>query len=385
MSVVTSLEHICVEQGELRAIFVSLELSLSSWIVTSLSPGQGERMSRTQLTAGNVAGLLERFAALRAKCRARTHKIYPLVVIQEAGLDSFSLHRALELEGIESHVVDPASIATSRRRRRAKTDKIDGEALLRTLLAYKRGEPRVCAMVRPPSPEDEDRRQLSRERRQLIRERIAHVNRIKGLLFAQGIIGYEALRSGNREKFSHLATADGRPLPANLKQRIYRELDRLELVAEQIKVVEKQRDALIICQDDRHSPPVLLQQLRGVGPESAAVLWSEGFFRHFDDRRQLASYAGLAPTPWQSGSLAREQGISKAGNARIRTTMVQLSWLWLRHQPHSALTLWFHERTRGAGGRNKRIVIIALARKLLISLWKFVTSGLVPEGAILHA
>lgn len=374
-----------IVQSELAAIFISLELSRSSWVVTSLSPGAGERMSRIQLAAGDMRALKERFSMLQSKCRARLKRDYRLVVIQEAGLDAFSLHRALEVEGVESHVVDPASIATSRRRRRAKTDNIDGEALLRTLLAYKRGEPRVCAMVTPPSPEEEDRRQICRERRLLVTERVAHANRIKGLLFAQGITDYEPVRRDRRARLDTLTTADGRPLPRYLKQRIGRELDRLEVVIEQIKAVEAQRNALVAPQDDPRAIPTVLQQLRGVGPEFAAVLWSEGLFRQFDNRRQLASYAGLAPTPWQSGTVAREQGISKAGNAKIRTTMIQLSWLWLRHQPTSALTQWFNERTKVANGRSKRIVIVALARKLLVSLWKFATTGLVPEGAVVHS
>ncbi|MBA3896479.1 MAG: IS110 family transposase [Sphingomonadaceae bacterium] len=373
-----------IVQNELAAIFISLELSRSSWVVTSLSPGAGERMSRIQLVAGNMNALKERFSALQAKCRVRLDRTYPLIVIQEAGLDAFSLHRALEIEGVESHVVDPASIATSRRRRRAKTDNIDGEALLRALLAYKRGEPRVCAMVTPPSPDEEDRRQICRERRLLVTERVAHANRIKGLLFAQGIADYEPARRDRRKRLDMLQTADGRPLPPHLKQRICRELDRLELVIDQIKAVEKRRDEMIAPQNDPRAIPVLLQQLRGVGPEFAAVLWSEGLFRKFDNRRQLASYAGLAPTPWQSGTVSREQGISKAGNARVRTTMIQLSWLWLRHQPTSALTRWFHERTKIANGRSKRVTIVALARKLLVSLWKFATTGLLPEGAIVH-
>jgi transposase len=168
----------------LAAIFVSLELSRSDWVVTSLLPGKGEKMSKHSLDSGDMKGLLHHFAKLRARAQARTGQSFPIVVIQEAGLDGFWIHRVLEREGIESHVVDAASVLTSRRRRKAKTDRIDGEALLRTLLAYKRGEPRVCAMVRPPSPEDEDRRRLCRERKTLIAERVAHVNRIKGLLFA---------------------------------------------------------------------------------------------------------------------------------------------------------------------------------------------------------
>jgi transposase len=307
-------------------------------------------------------------------------------VIHEAGLDAFWIHRALQNQGIESHVVDPASIATSRRRRRAKTDSIDGEALVRALLAYKRGEPRVCAMVRPPTPEEEDRRQICRERRSLTAERVQHVNRIKGLLFAQGVTNYQPLRRDRRDKLEALRTGDGRPLPSHLKQRICRELDRLEQLLEHIEEVEAERNALLVSEStSSRSMPAALQKLRGVGPEFAAVLWSEGLFRHFDNRRQLASYAGLAPTPWRSGAIAREQGVSKAGNARVRTTMIQLSWLWLRHQPGSALSLWFQARSAAAGGRNRRVLIVALARKLLVALWKFVTMGLVPDGAVAAA
>jgi transposase len=371
---------------ELGSIFVSLELSRATWLVTSLSPGGGEKMSRHAVRGGDVAGLLGRFADLRSRARARTGETFPLVVIQEAGLDGFWLHRVLEREGIESHVVDAASVATSRRRRRAKTDRIDGEALVRTLLAYKRGEPRVCAMVRAPTPDQEDRRQISRERRALTAERVAHVNRIKGLLFAQGISDYEPVRRDRRERLEMLRTGDGRPLPPALKQRIGRELDRLELLLEQIRTVEAQRDALLAAEAAApHPSPVVLQRLRGVGPEAAMTLWSEGLFRHFGNRRQLAAFAGLAPTPWQSGTVSREQGVSKSGNARIRTTMVQLSWLWLQHQPASALSLWFRRRVAEVGGRGKLILIVALARKLLVSLWKFATAGVVPEGALLSA
>ena len=185
---------------QLNAIFVSLELSRSTWLVRSLSPGRGERISRHQVKGSDVPALLERFAQLQAKARERTGEQYQLVVIQEAGLDGFWIHRCLVREGIEGHVVDAASIAASRRSRRAKTDKLDGEALVRTLLAYKRGEPRVCAMVTVPSAEDEDRRRVCRERRSLVVERIRHVNRIKGLLFAQGVGDYEPLRTNRRAR-----------------------------------------------------------------------------------------------------------------------------------------------------------------------------------------
>ena len=340
-------------------------------------------MSKQVVRGGDVAELLERFARLREKARARTGKVFPFVVIQEAGLDGFWIDRALQNEGIESHVVDPASIATSRRRRRAKTDGIDGEALVRALLAYKRGEPRVCAMVKAPTPEEENRRRLCRERKVLIGERVQHVNRVKGLLFSQGISGYEPLRRDRRERLDTLQTGDGRLLPDHLKAQVCRELDRLELLLEQIKAVEAERDVLLAAQQVGPAPAAMLLDIKGIGPEFAAILWSEGLFRHFDNRRQVASYAGLAPTPWQSGSVDREQGVSKTGNPRLRTTLIQLAWLWLRHQPQSALTLWFEERVRRNGGRLKKTTIVALARKLLVALWKYVTAGVVIEGAVM--
>src|ERR1700688_3840631 len=235
-------------QTDLRAIFVSLELSRSTWLITSLSPGKGERMSKHSVKAGDIAGLLTLFADLKRKTEVRTGQTYPIITIQEAGLDGFWLHRVLQQEGIESHVVDPASIATPRRSRRAKTDRLDGGTLLRALLAYKRGEPRVCAMVVAPSPEEEDRRRICRERRSLIAERITHVNRIKGLLFAQGISGYEPLRRDRRVRLEALRTGDGRPLPAHLKTQISRELDRLELLLNQIKLTEAERDEVLAAQ-----------------------------------------------------------------------------------------------------------------------------------------
>jgi transposase len=374
-------------QTHFAAIFISLELSRSVWLITSLKPGGGERMSKHSVRAGDVAALLSRFSDLKQKALARTGKSFPIVTIQEAGLDGFWLHRVLKQEGIESHVVDPASIATSRRRRRAKTDKIDGEALLRALLAYKRGEPRVCAMVKAPTPEEEDRRRLSRERKVLIAERVEHVNRIKGLLFAQGIADYKPLRRDRRQRLEDLTTGDGRPLPTHLKTQITRELDRLELLLDQIKLTEAERDALLAAQQTTSPAPAgrMLLDFKGIGAEFAIVLWLEGLFRQFDNRRQLAAYAGLAPTPWQSGSIDREQGVSKAGNARLRTTLIQLAWLWLRHQPHSALSRWFHERVKRDGGRVKKTTIVALARKLLVALWKYVTAGVVVEGAIMKA
>ena len=367
------------------AIFVSLELSRSNWLITSLSPGKGEKMSKYSVTAGDTGRLLKQFADLRRKAQVRTGESYPIVTIQEAGLDGFWLHRVLQQEGIESHVVDPASIATPRRRRRAKTDRLDGEALLRALLAYKRGEPRVCAMVVAPSPEEEDRRRLCRERRTLIAERIEHVNRIKGLLFAQGISAYAPLRRDRRARLEALRTGDGRALAPHLKAQISRELDRLELLLGQIKAVEAEQDALLAAaskpagKESAPDPVSMLLALKAIGPNFAAVLWSEAFYRSFANRRQVAAYAGLAATPWRSGGIEREQGVSKAGNPRLRTTMIQLAWLWIRHQPRSALTRWFKERSQ----QGRKRAIVALARKLLVALWKYVTQGVVIEGAVM--
>jgi transposase len=374
---------------QLGAIFVSLELSRSTWLITSLSPGKGEKMSRHSVPAGDVGALLARFAELKRKAAMRTGQDYPIIVIEEAGLDGFWIHRVLQGEGIESHVVDAASIAAPRRRRRAKTDKIDGEALLRVLLAYKRGEPRVCAMVIAPSPEEEDRRRIGRERQTLIAERVRHVNRIKGLLFSQGIFGYAPLRRDRRTRLAAMRTGDDRAMPAHMKAQISRELDRLELLLDQIKAVEAARDALLAKADksEREAaagmphPVTMLLAVKGIGEEFAAVLWLEAFCRSFSNRRQVAAYAGLAATPWRSGSIVQEQGVSKAGNPRLRKTMVQLAWLWLRHQPQSALARWFNERTKGGVGR--KTAIVALARKLLVALWKYVSAGVVIEGAVM--
>jgi len=385
---------------QLGAIFVSLELSRSTWLITSLSPGGGEKMSKRAIKAGDVAGLLARLAELRRKALERTGTSHPIIVIQEAGLDGFWLHRVLEREGCESHVVDPASIATPRRRLRAKTDKIDGEALLRALLAFKRGEPRVCSMVRPPTPEAEDERRICRERAKLIEERVRHVNRIKGLLFSQGVRDYAPLRRDRRKRLDALRTGDGKPLGPHLKAQIERELDRLELLLEQIKAVEAARDRLLdrLAESQggsreapapagaQPSPVALLLRLKGIGSELAASLWTEGLSRPFANRRKAGAYPGLTPTPWRSGQLDHEQGVSKSGNQRLRTKMLELAWLWPIHQPDSALARWYRQRLPGMTGKAaRRRLTVALARKLFVALWKFVSAGVVIEGAVMKA
>jgi transposase len=380
------IEEGVVIAGELNAIFVSIELSRSTWLITSLSPGGGEKMSRHSVEAGDISSLLERFAVLRTRAKQRTGNDYPVVSIYEAGLDGFWIHRVLVSEGVDSHIVDAASIAASRRKRRVKTDRVDGETLVRTLLAYKRGEPRVCAMLRVPTPEEEDRRRIGRERKILMSERIKHSNRIKGLLFSQGITTYSPLRRDRREVLETLVTGDGRPLPNHMKRQILREIGRLEQIIDQLVIVDSERDAMLVeAASEENSVVRMLTNVVGVGPEFASVLWSEGLFRHFDNRRQVAAYAGLAPTPWQSGSVSREQGVSKAGNGRLRSTLIQLAWLWIRHQPCSDLTRWFRDRVERNGGRMKKTMITALARKLLVALWKYATAGVVIEGAAVRA
>jgi transposase len=366
-------------------LFASLELSKSKWVVTINSPGS-EKYSRRAVEGGDGGGLIDLLSRSRAKAEQRSGAPVKAVVIQEAGLDGFWIHRLLDAGGIESHVVDAASIAFPRRHRRAKTDAIDGETLLRTLMAWARGERRVCSMVRAPSPGEEDRRRLTRERGTLLRERIQHTNRIKGLLSGQGVRDYNPLRRDRFERLEVLRTGDGRELPPLLKAEIRRELERLALATTQLAEVERARDALVSTEsEERNNPAALLLKFKGIGPEFASLLWLESLFRSFGNRRQVAAYGGLAPSPWQSGGVERDQGISKSGNRRLRKTMIELAWMWLRHQPDSALSRWFHARVGAAKGRVRRIAIVALARKLLVALWRYVTQGVVPEGAVFKA
>jgi len=366
-------------------LFASLELSQSKWVVTINSPGS-EKFSKHLVEGGDGAGLIDLLSRSRAKAEQRYGVPVKAIVIQEAGLEGFWIHRLLIANGIESHVVDAASIAVPRRHRRAKTDSIDGETLLRTLMAWARGERRVCSMVQAPSPEEEDRRRLTRERGALLEERIRHTNRIRGLLSGQGIRDYNPLRRDCLKRLEGLRTGDGRELPAMLKEEIRRELDRLALATTQLAAVERARDALIRADaEERNNPAAMLLKLKGLGPEFASLLWLEALFRSFANRRQVAAYGGLAPSPWQSGGVERDQGISKLGNRRLRKTMIELAWFWLRHQPDSALSRWFQARVGAAKGRVRRIGIVALARKLLVALWRYVTQGVVPEGAVFKA
>src|SRR5512132_2208798 len=300
---------------EHATLLVALKLSRSSWLVAVSAPG-ADRVSRHDVAAGDGAALLGLLERLKRRAERANERPTRVVTIQEAGFDGFWLHRLLEAKGIESHVVDVASVAVNRRQRRAKTDRIDLDMLLRTLAAFRRGERRVCSMVHPPLPADEDRRRAVRERQRLITEKTQHINRIKGLLATQGIAGYAPARSDRRARLEELHTGDGRVLPARLKEEILRELERLELVLSQLAEIEAERDAAVEVSQASSGKVGLLTRLKGIGPEIATMLQLEAFFRSFGNRREVAAYAGLAPMPWKSGRLDREQGISKAGNPR---------------------------------------------------------------------
>jgi transposase len=383
-------------------LFVALELSLARWVVVASAPGQS-KPGKHAVAACDGPALLALLEELRRRAERLCRCSVAVVTIQEAGRDGFWLHRLLEAHGVRSHVGDPVSIAVNRRNRRAKTDRVDAEGLLRALMAFLRGERQVCSMVRPPTREAEDARRLTREREALLAERIRHTNRIKGLLATQGVFGFEPTRQDRRTRLDALRTPEGQGLPPRLRAELLHQIERLELVLRHIAEVEAARDAALAAErqaapaatvpstEATDAKPMVLPadegagarllRLKGVGPETAAVLQFEAFQRSFSNRRDLAAYAGLAPTPWQSGGIDNEQGISKSGNPRLRRTMVQLAWFWLRNQPASALSAWYRERVGDKRGRAKRIAIVALARKLLVALWRFVTQGLVPEGA----
>jgi transposase len=381
------------------ALFVALELSRSTWLIAVNAPGS-EKISKYRIDAGDSEALLNLLRRLKVEAERRCRVPVKIVSIHEAGLDGFWVHRLLETNGIESHVVDAASIEVDRRSRRVKTDRIDVEKLLRTLMGWARGERRICSMVRPPSPAEEDERRLTRERQTLVIERVRHVNRIKGLLATQGVFDFEPMRRDRRRELAELRCRDGQPLPPRLRMELVREIGRLELAIEQLREIESERDLALqatrssAAQTAREpktrlaavaSPGNQLLRLRGIGSEFASVLSLEAFYRNFNNRREVAAYSGLTPSPWKSGNIDAEQGISKAGNARLRKTMIQLAWLWLRHQPGSALSRWFHERVGDRRGKIRRIAVVALARKLLVALWRYVTDGIVPAGAELKA
>jgi transposase len=368
----------------ISTIFVAIELSQKSWLITMHSPDR-DRISRHKLEGGDHASLLALVDRVRERAAQMVGAVPVVVSCYEAGYDGFWLHRLLTAAGITSHVFDPASIAVEHRARRAKTDRIDGEQLLRTLMAYCRGEPRVVRIVRVPSVEQEDVRRATRERDRLIKEQTAHSNRIKGLLRLLGMAVGNPRRRDWLKWLSAQRDWQGQGVPPQSLAELTREHARLMRVRDQIDELasapartQRTPAATEMAQRAEH-----LFQLKSLGPAFSTTLVNEAFYKDFRNRRQVAGYFGLAPSPWQSGGTDREQGISKAGNPRARQKAIELAWLWVRHQPDSALTQWFLQRTANVSRRIKRIAIVALARKLMVALWRYLTTGLVPEFAVL--
>ena len=369
--------------GEYATVYAAFELSKAKWKLGIVLPGS-EKMSRYTIVGGDLTALTNRLAEARAKA-ARGGGPVRMLSCYEAGYDGHWLHRWLTNHGVVNREIDPSSIEVNRRARQAKTDRIDLDRLMRAFLAHLRGEPRACSVLRVPTAEQEDHKRRNRERARLGKERTAHITRIKSLLHGQGVRDAVPLKPGFINGLDGLRTGDGRPLPPKLMEEIAREHERLCLVNQQLRQVEAASRAELraaVTGSDQ-AKIVHLARLKGLGMTSSQKLVNEVFYRDFDNRRQLGSYFGLTGTPYDSGSSRREQGISKAGNARARTTAIEVGWLWLTHQPDSDLTRWFWARVGDQKGRIRRITIVALARKLMVALWRYLETGLVPTGAVL--
>jgi len=367
---VPQIEHTAI-QGEL---YMSFELADKTWKLTISDGRRGP--SRYTVDAGDTIAVLECLTKARMRCglsaQCKVHSCY------EAGRDGWWLHRWLIEQGIDNIVVDAASIEVNRRARRAKTDRLDGDKLLAMLLRHHAGE-RVWSVLHEPSAEAEDARRTHRERARLIHERIAHTNRISSLLVLHNLRPHIVI--GGRD-WAAWWERHGTQVPPLLRAEIERESARLKLVKEQIKVLEAGRRQEI--EDGKQPLVAQLVQLRAIGPKGAWVLVKEIFgWREFANRRELAGCVGLAPTPYASGDSEIEQGISKAGNRRVRAMLVEQAWKWLQLQPDSALTQWFNRRFASGGKRMRRVGIVALARRLVIALWRYLKHGEIPAGAVL--
>jgi transposase len=366
-------------------VHVVFELSKAKWKLGVQLPGS-PKLSRYTIAGGDLAALSKLLAAARVRVERSSGKAVRILSCYEAGYDGHWLHRWLTDHGVTNYEIDPSSIEVSRRARNVKTDRIDLDKLMRTFLAYLRGEPRACSMVHVPSAAEEDRKRRNRERDRLMKERTAHTNRIKGLLHAQGIRDVQPLRRGFIAGLGQMRTGDGRLLAPNLKQEVIREHERLSLVEQQLRQIEAQSmtEVKAAVPGSVEAKIAQLIDLRGLGLVSGLALMNEAFYRAFENRRQVGAYFGLTGTPFDSGSSKRDQGISKAGNARVRALAVEVGWLWVQHQPNSELTRWFLARVGNQKGRVRRIAIVALARKLMVALWRYVTTGVVPTGAVLR-
>src|SRR6202162_5714101 len=358
-------------------VHVAIELSFSSWLVAARLPG-AEKSRLHRIEGGDTTALLALIAELRSRASTKLGRAVDVACCFEAGRDGVWLHRLLTAHDIAAYVLEPTSILVNRRARRAKTDRLDAEGMLRVLAAWLAGDRQVCSLVQVATPEEEDAKRPHREREHLVQDRLRIENRIEALLFTQGIRGRPSLRSWGRDMVE-LRTGDGRALPP-LRPR-------LVLVLELIREREAERAAAIAAaaDDAMVQKIIVLQRIRGIGPTFAAVLVREVLYRSFANRRQLASYVGITPMPYQSGGMDRDRSISRAGNPRARTTLIQLAWLWLRYQPGSTLATWFRDRVGTLQGRTRRIAIVAMARKLLIALWRYVETGVIPDGVEIRA
>jgi transposase len=361
-----------------------IEMGLTTWLVGALLPGVDRQpLKKLEPDAGLLLRLLVRWSE---EARKAGRPVSRICVAYEAGRDGFWLARWLRAQGIEAHVIHPTSVPVKRDHRRAKTDRLDVDLLMRSFLGWLRGEAEHCSMVAIPTLAEEDAKRPSRERETLVSERTRLINRIKSTLIRFGIRHFKPTLRKAAEKLEVVHTPEGVALPPNTLQELKHDLERLRLVKAQIKMIETSRLERIeqAPQDGPHPMIRLLAQIMGIGLETAELLVAEVLSRNLRDRRAVARYAGLTGSPDESGKRRREKGLARAGNGRVRRAMIQLAWRWLRFQQASELTQWYRQRTGDARGDTRKTLIVALARKLLIALWRLVTTGQLPAGVILR-
>jgi len=360
-----------------------IELSSKSWLLAGTVPGL-KRQPRKKLSA-NEHQLLAQIERWRAEAVKAGHAIKRIVVAFEAGRDGFWLAHWLRERGIEVYVIHAASIPVPREHKRPKSDRIDTEMLMRALLGWLRGEPRHCRMVEIPTLEQEDAKRPSREHDNLVRDQTSLVNRMKSTLVMLGIAGFNIKLRYARQKLAALRTPNGEPIPPNTLQELYRDLERLELIKKQIKAIEQARVQRLKAKPNHGTNPLvlILAQVLGLGLETADLLVHEVLMRNLRDQRAVGRYGGLTGSPDESGKTRREQGLAKAGNWRVRHSSLQLAWRWLKFQKDSALAQWYRQRTADGGAITRKKMIVALARKILIALWRYVTTGKLPAGVVL--
>lgn len=365
--------------------FVAIDLSKSKWLVAVDAPHLA-KVKSVRLAGFDTGGLLDLVNRTVADAKASCGSDQRAVICFETGYDGFWLQRLLTNEGIETLVVDPTSFLVNRRARRVKTDRVDAEGMVVLLKNYSLGDRKAFRTVRVPTVAEEDAKRFHRERKRMMGERTGHINRIRALLALQGVRHINPAVTTWRKRLEGLETADGRCFPRQLMREIVRSFERLELLNSMIKALERERDEALCAEPEyfpEHEKAALLERVRGVGRHSAMLLSAEVFGRQFKNRRHLSSYLGLTPSPYSSGDVERSQGISKAGNRPARTLGIELAWCWLRYQPQSALARWFRQYVNERPGLRKKIAIVALARKLIVALWRYVETGLVPSGAVL--